>query len=96
MKIETICVQGGYDPKSGDTRTLPLYQSTTYYYKTPEELAHLFDVPKDGHIYSRISNPTTNAFEEKIAMLEGGDFPGCLPFSFSSALQAFSRRLLLR
>lgn len=72
MKIETICVQGGYDPKSGDTRTLPLYQSTTYYYKTPEELAHLFDVPKDGHIYSRISNPTTNAFEEKIAMLEGG------------------------
>ena len=72
MKIETICVQGGYDPKSGDARTLPLYQSTTYYYKTPEELAHLFDVPKDGHIYSRISNPTTNAFEEKIAMLEGG------------------------
>ncbi len=72
MKIETICVQGGYQPKSGDPRTLPLVQSTTYYYQTPEELAHLFDVPKDGHIYSRISNPTTSAYEEKIAMLEGG------------------------
>ena len=72
MKIETICVQGGYRPKSGDPRTLPLVQSTTYYYQTPEELAHLFDVPKDGHIYSRISNPTTSAYEEKIAMLEGG------------------------
>ena len=72
MKIETICVQGGYQPKSGDPRTLPFVQSTTYYYQTPEELAHLFDVPKDGHIYSRISNPTTSAYEEKIAMLEGG------------------------
>ena len=72
MKIETICVQGGYQPKSGDPRTLPLVQSTTYYYQTPEELAHLFDVPKDGHIYSRISNPTTSAYEEKVAMLEGG------------------------
>ena len=36
MKLETICVQGGYEPKSGDPRVLPLYQSTTYYYKTPE------------------------------------------------------------
>lgn len=72
MKIETICVQGGYEPQSGDPRVLPLYQSTTYYYKTPEEMAHLFDVPKDGHIYSRISNPTTAAYENKIALLEGG------------------------
>lgn len=72
MKIETICVQGGYEPKSGDPRVLPLYQSTTYYYKDPDEMAHLFNTPKDGHIYSRISNPTTAAYEEKVAMLEGG------------------------
>lgn len=72
MKIETICVQGGYEPKSGEPRVLPLYQSTTYYYKTPEEMAHLFDVPKDGHIYSRISNPTTACYEDKVAKLEGG------------------------
>lgn len=71
-KIETKCVQAGYDPKSGDPRVLPIFQSTTYYYDTPEQMAHLFDVPKDGHIYSRISNPTVSALEEKITQLEGG------------------------
>ncbi len=70
--LDTICVQAGYNPKNGDPRVLPLYQSTTYTYDTPEQLAHLFDVPKDGHIYSRISNPTVSALEEKIAELEGG------------------------
>ena len=72
MKKESICLHGGYTPKSGDANVLPIYQSTTYAYDTPEELAHLFDVPKDGHIYTRISNPTVAAFEEKMALLEGG------------------------
>ena len=72
MKKDTQCVQAGYTPDNGDPRVLPLYQSTTYYYETPEQLAHLFDVPKDGHIYSRISNPTVSALEEKITALEGG------------------------
>ena len=67
-----MCVQGAYEPKSGDPRVLPLMQSTTYYYESLEEMAHLFDVPKDGHIYSRISNPTVEIYEKKIAMLEGG------------------------
>ena len=72
MNKETMCVQGAYEPKSGDPRVLPLMQSTTFYYESLEEMAHLFDVPKDGHIYSRISNPTVECFEKKIAMLEGG------------------------
>lgn len=72
MKFDTKCVQTGYTPKNGDPRVLPLYQSTTYYYETPDELAHLFDSPKCGHIYSRISNPTVSAFEEKVTALEGG------------------------
>lgn len=72
MNIDSKCVQAGYTPKNGDPRVLPLYQSTTYYYETPEELARLFDSPKCGHIYSRISNPTVAAFEEKITALEGG------------------------
>ncbi|MBQ9369450.1 MAG: O-acetylhomoserine aminocarboxypropyltransferase/cysteine synthase [Clostridia bacterium] len=72
MKKESICLHGGYTPKSGDANVLPIYQSTTYAYDTPEEMAHLFDVPKDGHIYTRISNPTVAAFEEKMALLEGG------------------------
>ncbi|MDD4839116.1 MAG: O-acetylhomoserine aminocarboxypropyltransferase/cysteine synthase [Clostridia bacterium] len=72
MKKGTECVQGSYNPKNGDARVLPLYQSTTFVYDTAEQLAFLFDSLKSGHIYSRISNPTVAAFEEKIAMLEGG------------------------
>ena len=72
MNKESICLHGGYKPKTGEANVLPIYQSTTYAYDTPEEMAHLFDVPKDGHIYTRISNPTTAAFEEKLALLEGG------------------------
>ncbi|SCG84166.1 O-acetylhomoserine (thiol)-lyase [Proteiniborus sp. DW1] len=68
----TLCVQGGYSPKVGEPRVLPIYQSTTYKYDDPEKLAHIFDLKEEGHIYSRISNPTVSAFEEKIAQLEGG------------------------
>ncbi len=70
--IDTLCVQGAYKPKSGEPRVLPLYQSTTYKYDTTEELADLFDLKKDGHMYSRISNPTVEALENKIALLEEG------------------------
>lgn len=70
--IETICVQGGYEPKSGEARVLPIYQSTTYKYDDPKHLSDLFDLKAQGHIYSRISNPTLDAFEKKIALLENG------------------------
>ncbi len=72
MKKESICLFGGYTPKSGEPNVAPIVASTTYAYDTPEEMAHLFDVPKDGHIYSRISNPTVCVLEEKVAALEGG------------------------
>lgn len=68
----TICVQGGYKPKSGEPRVLPIYQSTTYKFDDPDQLANLFDLKEEGHMYSRISNPTVSAFEEKINLLEGG------------------------
>ncbi|WP_125154372.1 O-acetylhomoserine aminocarboxypropyltransferase/cysteine synthase family protein [Clostridium rectalis] len=68
----TICVQGGYKPKSGEPRILPIYQSTTYKYDDPDEVADLFDLKSEGHMYSRISNPTIQAFEEKVRELEGG------------------------
>lgn len=72
-KIDTQCVQAGYQPeKSGDPRILPIYQSTTYYYKTPEELAETFDLKTNTPMYSRISNPTVGAFEAKMTVLEGG------------------------
>lgn len=68
----TICVQGGYTPKNGEPRVLPLYQSTTYKYDTSDDLAALFNLEAEGYIYTRIGNPTLAAFEQKLAELEGG------------------------
>ncbi|MBR5552370.1 MAG: O-acetylhomoserine aminocarboxypropyltransferase/cysteine synthase [Clostridia bacterium] len=71
-KKETQCVQAGYTPGNGEPRVLPIYQSTTYKYDSSEHLGKLFDLEADGHMYSRISNPTVSCVEEKIAALEGG------------------------
>lgn len=71
-KIETKAVQSGYTPKNGEPRVLPIFQSTTYKYDTCQEVANLFDLKQAGHMYTRISNPTLAALEEKIAALEGG------------------------
>lgn len=72
MKKETICVQSGYKGGNGEPRVLPIYQSTTYSYDSSEELAKLFDLTKEGHMYSRISNPTVECVEKKVAELEAG------------------------
>lgn len=72
MKIETKCLHEGYYPKNGEPRALPIYQSTTYTYDSAEHIGKLFDLSVDGHMYSRISNPTVAAVEGKIAALEGG------------------------
>ena len=71
-KLDTICVQGGYKPENGEARTLPIYQSTTYKYDSADHLGDLFDLKADGHMYSRISNPTLACVEDKIAEMEGG------------------------
>jgi len=71
-KIETIAVQGGYTPQNSEPRILPIYQSTTYKYDSAEHVAKLFDLEEEGHMYTRISNPTLAALEEKVAQLEGG------------------------
>lgn len=72
MKVETKCLHAGYEPKNGEPRTLPIYQSTTYKYDSTEYVGQLFDLTAEGHMYSRISNPTVDAVEKKIAALEGG------------------------
>jgi O-acetylhomoserine (thiol)-lyase len=72
FSIETKCVQSGYNPKNGEPRVLPIYQSTTFSYDTPEEMGDLFDLKKDGFFYSRLSNPTVSALEAKITDLDGG------------------------
>lgn len=72
MKIETKCLHAGYTPKNGEPNALPIYQSTTYRYESTDYIGKLFDLTADGHMYSRISNPTVCAVEDKIAALEGG------------------------
>lgn len=72
MKIETQCLHVGYEPGNGEPRALPIYQSTTYTYDSTEHIGKLFDLTAAGHMYSRISNPTVDCVEKKIAALEGG------------------------
>ncbi len=71
-KLETRAVQGSYEPQCGQPRVLPIAQSTTFRYDTVEQAAQLFDLEADGHMYTRISNPTIETFEKKVALLEGG------------------------
>ncbi len=68
----TLCVQGGWQPKKGESRVLPIYQSTTFKYETSEQMARLFDLEDSGYFYSRLQNPTVDAVGAKIAALEGG------------------------
>ena len=77
-KIETKCVQSGYEPKNGEPRVLPIYQSTTYKYDSAQYLGDLFDLKVPGHMYTRLSNPTIECVEKKIADLEGGVGAMCL------------------
>lgn len=72
MHINTKCLQEGYKPSNGEPRVLPIYQSTTYKYDSSEHLGDLFDLKAPGHMYTRISNPTFEAAEEKLAAMEGG------------------------
>lgn len=70
--IDTICVQGGWQPKKGEPRQLPIYQSTTFKYETSDQMARLFDLEEDGYFYTRLANPTNDAVAEKLCEMEGG------------------------
>lgn len=70
--INTICVQGGYEPKNGEPRVLPIVQSTTFKYESLQQMGDLFDLKESGYFYSRLANPTNDAVARKICQLEGG------------------------
>ncbi|MBQ0146590.1 MAG: O-acetylhomoserine aminocarboxypropyltransferase/cysteine synthase [Lachnospiraceae bacterium] len=72
MKINTICVQGGYTPGNGEPRQIPIIQSTTFKYDTSEDMGKLFDLEAEGYFYTRLQNPTNDMVANKIAQLEGG------------------------
>lgn len=71
-KIETKCIQSGWQPKNGESRVLPIYQSTTFKYDDSEQMGRLFDLEEEGYFYTRLQNPTNDAVAAKITELEGG------------------------
>lgn len=72
LRVASLCVQGGYEPKNGEPIEVPIIQSTTFKYDNSEEMAMLFDLKKEGYFYTRLQNPTNDAVAKKIAQLEGG------------------------
>ncbi|WP_455126637.1 O-acetylhomoserine aminocarboxypropyltransferase/cysteine synthase family protein [Pseudoramibacter alactolyticus] len=72
MKKETQCVQAGYEPKNGESRLMPIVQSTTFKYDSSEAMGRLFDLEAEGYFYTRLQNPTSDRVAAKIAALEGG------------------------
>ena len=72
QSLDIICIQGGWEPKNGEPRQLPIYQSTTFKYTTSEQMGRLFDLEENGYFYTRLANPTNDAVASKICQLEGG------------------------
>ena len=72
LRTETLCIQAGYNPASGEPRQIPIVQSTTFKYATSEHMGKLFDLEASGYFYSRLANPTCDMVAAKIAALEGG------------------------
>lgn len=71
-RIGTKCVQGIYNPKKGESRVIPIVQSTTFKYETSDQMGRLFDLEESGYFYTRLQNPTNDLVAGKIAELEGG------------------------
>ncbi|NLP17263.1 MAG: bifunctional O-acetylhomoserine aminocarboxypropyltransferase/cysteine synthase [Clostridiales bacterium] len=86
--IDTKCIQSGYQPKNGEARVLPIYQSTTFKYDSAEHVGKLFDLEAEGFFYTRLSNPTVDGVERKIADLEGGIGAMCTSSGQAAAMIA--------
>ena len=72
MRTETKCIEAGYTPKNGESRMIPIIQSTTFKYDTSEDMGKLFDLEASGYFYTRLQNPTNDYVAAKIAAMEGG------------------------
>src|SRR5690242_8895630 len=73
QQLATIAVHGGQspDPATG-SRAVPIYQTTSYLFQDADHAGRLFGLKEFGNIYTRIMNPTTDVFEQRVALLEGG------------------------
>lgn len=89
LGFNTMAVRGGYEPdKETRARAVPIYQTTSYTFTDSHQAARLFDLEEPGHIYTRISNPTTEVLETRVAALEGGT--GALAVSSGQAAIALA------
>lgn len=85
-RFETLQLHAGQSPDPATkSRAVPIYQTSSYVFDNAEHAARLFDLKEFGNIYTRIQNPTTSVFEERIASLEGG--VGALAVSSGQAAQ---------
>lgn len=71
-RIETKCIHEGWKPSQGESRQVPVYQSTTFKYDSSDAMGKLFDLETEGYFYTRLQNPTNDAVAAKICALEGG------------------------
>jgi len=87
--LSTLALHAGQapDPTTG-ARAVPIYQTTSYVFKSPDHAANLFALKEFGNIYTRIMNPTTDVFEQRIAALEGGS--GALAVSSGQAAETLA------
>ena len=86
----TIALHSGYVPESDHgSRAVPIYQTTSYVFESVSDASSLFNVEQGGHIYSRISNPTVAALEQRIAALEGGSGAICTASGMSALFTTF-------
>lgn len=73
LGFETLALHAGHQPDSETlSRAVPIYQTTSYAFRDSEHAANLFSLKEEGHIYTRIDNPTTDVLEKRLAALEGG------------------------
>ena len=91
LKRETLALHAGYEPDpTTNSRQVPIYPTTSYVFNDPEHASNLFALSEFGNIYSRLSNPTCDVLEQRIAALDGGIYA----LSFSSGQAAINAAIL--
>ena len=93
--FDTLALHGGQepDPTTG-SRAVPIYQTTSYVFRDADHAANLFSLQESGNIYTRIMNPTTDVFEKRVALLEGG--VGALAVASGQAAETLALLNILR
>jgi len=89
-RLDTLALHAGQetpDPTTG-SRAVPIYQTSSYVFKSTEHAANLFALKEFGNIYTRIMNPTTDVFEKRVAAIEGGT--GALAVASGQAAETFA------